>query len=815
MVISATNRWSRVLPVSNTSTKSPLPFRWLAGLFGVLLLAYLIHRAGAAKLLTSMVTLGWGLGLVIAWGGVAHVVKTWAWRLTFLDDKHRVSFARMLGLRLASEAVGQLGGLGLLFGEGLRVSLLGPAMPLASAISSVTIDRALFILSAALVSIVGLLAVVIVLPLPHALALYAGLFAVILLCVLLATAIAVGKRWPVLSGSAQTLGRTRYFSGWIERKRSLIHSVETKLFDFYHRTPGSFCGSFALNLACHAAAVFEVYLILHLLGSRVSIFGALAIEALTKLVNIVGTINPGNIGTYEGGNMLIVKMFGLSGAAGLTLAFARRLRAIFWAAIGGLCLVLLSKTQKQRKLAGSAEDIMQIDPQPVLRKESHTERATAPHPHTAVILATNLSAAGFGSPMPQVGALPVLLRSILGAHKTGAARIIVVIDRAKGPRIQHDLLRTGRLPHGVEWCDFSLGEGSLPSLLGQLASGVQGHLALIAGESVYHPSLHRRAGEWEGQDNALALVTGNEFVGICSLSRKTAMDLSRRCPAIASSIEEVLAWLTLTHSVESETVPEDKWQRILNEQQRLSAERKLNSWLLKPTDGIFARANRRISIPISRQIMPYPITPNMVSLFTLAVSLAAGIFLALGGYWNMLMGAVLGWLSSVLDGCDGEVARLKLQESAFGCWLETMCDNLYYVFIFAGLTIGLVRSTGNRSYLIWGGLLLFGALASFLTTGLQRQQLASGRPEQYLAVWHKKADSRSSNPFLYLGRHTEFIIRRCFLPYVFLFFALFHIMNWLLIGATVGANVVWMIALYSCLTFARGRASTLPSQSAA
>jgi len=80
-----------------------------------------------------------------------------------------------------------------------------------------------------------------------------------------------------------------------------------------------------------------------------------------------------------------------------------------------------------------------------------------------------------------------------------------------------------------------------------------------------------------------------------------------------------------------------------------------------------------------------------------------------------------------------------------------------------------------------------------------------------LALWHKKADSRSSNPFLYLGRHTEFIIRRCFLPHVFLFFAVFHIMNWLLIGATVGANVVWMIALYSCLTFARARPSTVPS----
>ncbi len=811
----ATTRLSRVLRVSRTILKTRLPLRVLAGLFGVLLFAYLVHRAGPAKLVESMATLGWGLGLILAWGAVGHVVKTWAWRLTLLDDKRQVSFARMLGLRLASEAVGQLGGLAQLFGEGLRVSMLGSAIPLTSGIASVTIDRAFFVLSAAVVSIVGLLAVLIVLPLPHTLAVYAGLFASILLGVVLVTAVAVKKRWLVLSGTARIVGRIRYFKDWVEGKRSVIHSVENNLLDFYHRTPGSFWASFALNLAGHAAAVFEVYLILWLLAAKVGLFGALAIEALTKLVNIAGTFNPGNIGTYEGGNMLIVKMFGLTGATGLTLAFIRRLRALFWAAVGGLCLVMLTKTTKQNKLAGSAEDIMQIVPEPVLPVESHMDRETASHPRTAVILATNLDAARFGSPMPEVGALPVLLRSILGAHKAGAARIIVVIDRAKSSRIQPDLLRTGRLPRSIQWCDFSSGEGSLPSLLGQLASEGQGHLVLIAGDRVYHPSLHRRVGEWDGQDNALALVTERKLVGICSLSRETAIDLSRRCPAIAKSIEDVLAWLTLTHSVESETVPEDKWQRVLNEQQRLLAEQKLNGWLVKPTDGIFARANRRISIPISRRIIPYPITPNMVSLFTLGVSLAAGVFLALGGYWNMLTGAVLGWLSSVLDGCDGEVARLKLQESAFGCWLETMCDNLYYVFIFAGLTIGLVRSTGNQSYLLWGGFLLFGALASFLTTGLQRQQLASGRPEQYLAVWHKKAESRSSNPFLYLGRHTEFIIRRCFLPYVFLFFALFHIMNWLLIGATVGANVVWTIALYSYLTFAPARTSTLPSQSVA
>jgi len=45
----------------------------------------------------------------------------------------------------------------------------------------------------------------------------------------------------------------------------------------------------------------------------------------------VGALNPGNFGTYEAGNMLIAKIFGVTGTAGLTLALCRRARTVFWA----------------------------------------------------------------------------------------------------------------------------------------------------------------------------------------------------------------------------------------------------------------------------------------------------------------------------------------------------------------------------------------------------------------------------------------------------------------------------------------------------
>jgi len=561
----------------------------------------------------------------------------------------------------------------------------------------------------------------------------------------------------------------------------LIHSVEQRLLNFYHLTPGAFWGSLALNLAAHGAAILEVYLIVGLLGAKITFLAALAIEALTKMINIVGLFNPGNIGTYEGGNMLIAKIFSLTAAAGLALGLARRVRAIFWAAVGGLCVVVLSKS-KRRASSGQPET------QSVSRGS-----------HFAVILANKLVCGGLGSPLPHVGALPVLLRAILGAQKSGTRRIAVVVDREARSAIARDLRSTGRLPAFVEWFELETVETSLTSLLGQIIGAWDSTVVLIYGDRTYHPSLHRRAAEWEG-DGALALRTDTQLVGIYALSGAVAQGLANGQASI-HSLEELDACLASIHSVETEPVDEAKWQRVSTFEGRVAAERKLDSWLVKPTDGIFARMNRTVSIPISRQLIKFPITPNMVSLFTLGVSFTAGVYFALGGYWNTLLGAVLSVFASILDGSDGEVARLKLQESDFGCWLETICDQLYYLLIFAGVTTGLTRSSGTRTYLVWGGLLFVGAVLSFLVTGLQRHRLTNGRPEQLLGIWQKQAERQRSNPFLYLGRHTEFIIRRCFLPYLILFFALFNITNVLLVLAALGANLVWPIALYSRLTF--------------
>lgn len=747
----------------------------IAASASVALLAWLICRIGPAQLHQDLTRLGWGLALVIAVGGLPLAIRTWAWRFTLPDGQRPVSFAHMLALRLGSEAIAQLGFLGTVLGDGWRVSLFDADIESTGVIASVALDRALFILGAIVITALGAVTALLFLPLPHRVAVFAGVGALAIALAILAAALAIGKRVELLSAAARVASRIPRLRQWTSKRLPAIQAVERQLLDFFQFRPQAFRAGFLLNLACHAAAVMEAWLVLHLLGVHIGLPGAFAVEALTKLVNGFGGFNPGNIGTYEGGNMLIGKLLGFGAATGIALALARRTRAVFWGVVGAVCLAFVSKKRGIQSASHAGEP-------------THSTSA-------AVILADRPT-------ICRVGEIPMLLRTILGLRKAGFGRIIVATDPLFRAPVEAELQRTGRLPDDVEWLETTGTQGALAEVIENLANDGVLRVAFVTGDRTWQPALLQTLAEWSAQGRGLTFRSRGNWAGACIVPIFRARAFAESVKGDDELAEQLDTWSSDAGTLAAVGVPECLWQRVRTEQDRLAAERKLDAWLVKPTDGIFARFNRRISIPISRQLIRFPITPNMVSIFTLGVSLLSGILFAMGGYLNMLGGALVGLFASILDGCDGEVARLKLQESAFGCWLETVCDYLYYLFMFVGMTIGLLRTSGAHVYLYLGYVLAFGAVMSFVTTAMQRRRLAAaGRPEQLLKNWHKEAERRSANPLLYLARHTEFIVRRCFLPYAILFFAAFRIVPAAFILAAVGANVVWPIALYSYWTF--------------
>jgi phosphatidylglycerophosphate synthase len=115
--------------------------------------------------------------------------------------------------------------------------------------------------------------------------------------------------------------------------------------------------------------------------------------------------------------------------------------------------------------------------------------------------------------------------------------------------------------------------------------------------------------------------------------------------------------------------------------------RRMNKSFEGPVDALI---NSKVSMRITRLLARTPLTPNHVTLFAFLIGLVACEFVRRGTYWPAAIGGVLMELNSILDSCDGELARLRYQFSKFGQWLDNVSDDVVdNVFIVcAGLGAG-------------------------------------------------------------------------------------------------------------------------------
>ncbi len=152
----------------------------------------------------------------------------------------------------------------------------------------------------------------------------------------------------------------------------------------------------------------------------------------------------------------------------------------------------------------------------------------------------------------------------------------------------------------------------------------------------------------------------------------------------------------------------------------------------KRNDGPVARwLNRPLSIHISRRLARWPITPNQISAVSFALSLLASALFMLGGYPALLAGGILAQLASIIDGCDGEIARLKYQGSDFGGWFDAVLDRYADALLLFGLTWHLLQQAYSPIVLATGFAAIIGSFMLSYTAdkydGLMRRHTATGR----------------------------------------------------------------------------------------
>ncbi len=204
----------------------------------------------------------------------------------------------------------------------------------------------------------------------------------------------------------------------------------------------------------------------------------------------------------------------------------------------------------------------------------------------------------------------------------------------------------------------------------------------------------------------------------------------------------------------------------------------------KPQDGFMARNfDRYISLAISRLLLNTPISANLMTLLSGLVGLAGAACFLRPGLGLAMTGACLIWLHSVLDGCDGELARIRFQESTLGSDIDFWTDNLVHICLFAALGLGLFRSNGAIS-LILGGSAIAGVVGSAVIAF--RQRLARRRAPQSAV--------KSAEPGGLLSRIETILVQRDFI-YLLLVMAYFDMTFLFLWAGAIGAPLFMLLMI--------------------
>jgi len=120
-------------------------------------------------------------------------------------------------------------------------------------------------------------------------------------------------------------------------------------------------------------------------------------------------------------------------------------------------------------------------------------------------------------------------------------------------------------------------------------------------------------------------------------------------------------------------------------------------------DGYISRhINRKMSEPMARLLAKTRVTPNQMTWAAFGIAFLSFASFVLG---HNIIAGILVQLSSIVDGIDGSLARLKGMTSEFGGFLDSVLDRYADILIVLGLTLW------SLSHETYSGIWLAGFLA--------------------------------------------------------------------------------------------------------
>lgn len=703
------------------------------------------HRLGAA------------FTLALVASGLWHLARTWAWAWCFKRPR-RVPFARLARVRLAAEAFSYLTLRGIA-GEPLKIVLLTDEVDAREATAAVALERLAYLVGTTLIVGAGSVIALVMLPLSPTWFRVFRAFAIASGGIAFLTAAVLTGRGTYVARALERIDRafgTRFTDGRVAR---FATDVERQLLHLVRGNAARLVVLVAATIAAYVCMCAEAWLILRAMGIPISLTGAMTIETFSRVASFASAFIPANLGALEATSVAAVAAVGAS-AGGAPLALARRLRGIFWAGLG-----LAIYPRRGRRTRPASRTVIQ-----------HTHE-----PRRPTLLYLPLDRAVHVSPFARIAGLPIAERVLRSALRARYGRVIVLVDES----IEGGMARRAREVSGSIHCvRTSAWRDAVKALAPDETVTVMG-----AG-TVVSPALLKEAAQVPVADGVRDVPAGVGWPvsGVLRLRAAAALEPD----ALAEHLHaRFMARAPLPSGNDVSTGQAQLVLRVFDEPDLLSAEQTIRRASYKSTDNRLARFNRRMSLPISIALIRTPLTANQFSVALVAIGFYSAWLFSLGHYAASVLAAFLSLAASVLDGCDGEIARLKYQDSALGCWIETVGDYSYYIAIFIGMTVGAVRSTGLPLFYWVGAAALVGTLVTFALLIFLRSRITAGQPQKLHAIGRERF---MAEPSLWsrVVWNLSYCATRSAMPYGIMALTVLGLVPLLVVLAAIGSNIYWI-----------------------
>jgi CDP-L-myo-inositol myo-inositolphosphotransferase len=241
------------------------------------------------------------------------------------------------------------------------------------------------------------------------------------------------------------------------------------------------------------------------------------------------------------------------------------------------------------------------------------------------------------------------------------------------------------------------------------------------------------------------------WVGLARVTPRFARALED-APPEARSLENALSLVARREPVATHSVAE-LWQAVRSESEAQAvdvalARRKVLAAAVGVSDGLIARhLNRPLSQRITERLLSRNVSPWQISLASFAATLAAGLSFAMG---HATTGGLVAQFASVLHGVDGEVARIRYQDSPFGGVYDALLDRIGDAALIGGMTLYAWLMGAGHSVVALGFAAVAGSSLSMLVKEKYGTQFARGWAEERDGRWRWLLLGRDGRLFLSL-----------------------------------------------------------------